>query len=104
MLSVCPAQLGTGLANVALSANVAWYIHSEAKRGGDMGMVEQSLEERVSRLETELTALKDGLCRQCAEEERDAEIALERLADIERDPSQLVSGEALKEALKAIVG
>ena len=68
-----------------------------------MATVEQSLEERVSRLEAELAALKDGLCRQCAEDERDAEIALERLADIDRDPSQLVSGEALKEALQAIV-
>ena len=69
-----------------------------------MATVEQSLEERVSRLEAELAVLKDRLCRQCAEEERDAEIASARLADIERDPSQLVSGEALKESLEAIVG
>ena len=69
-----------------------------------MATVEQSLEERVSRLEAEFAALKGGLCQQCAEEERDAEIALARVAEIERDPSQLVSGEALKEALEAIIG
>ncbi len=69
-----------------------------------MATIEQSLEERVSRLETEIATLKGGLCQQCAEEGRDAEIALARVAEIERDPSQLVSGEALKEALEAIVG
>ncbi|MCY4353338.1 MAG: hypothetical protein OXC09_00915 [Truepera sp.] len=41
--------------------------------------------------------------RQIAEDERDMEIARERIEEIKGDPTQLVGGRELEEALKRIV-
>ena len=54
--------------------------------------------------EEDLAILESGSGRELAEDEIDAEIALAALADIERDPSQVVIGEELEEALREIVG
>ena len=54
--------------------------------------------------EDELALLGNETSRKRAEDEIDAEVALAALASIEREPSQIVSGEELKEALREIVG
>jgi len=51
----------------------------------------------------ELALLSSERSRERSEDEIDAEIALAALADIERDPSQIVSGEGLGEELREIV-
>ena len=58
----------------------------------------------IDQPEEDLAILESGSGRELAEDEIDAEIALAALADIERDPSQVVSGEELEEALREIVG
>ena len=47
---------------------------------------------------------ENGAGREFAEDEIDAEIALAALAEIERDPSQVVGGEELERKLREIVG
>ena len=49
-------------------------------------------------------APKNGAGREPAEDEIDAEIAQAALAEIERDPSQVVGGEELERKLREIVG
>jgi hypothetical protein len=58
----------------------------------------------ADRSEEDLAIPKNGAGRELAEDEIDAEIALATLADIEQDPTQILSGEALEKALKEIVG
>ena len=58
----------------------------------------------IEQSDEDLAALRDGAGRERAEDEIDAEIALAALANIERDPGQIVSGEELTEALEEIVG
>ena len=49
-------------------------------------------------------ASKNGAGRELSEDDIDAEIALAALAEIERDPSQVVCGEELERKLREIVG
>ena len=58
----------------------------------------------VDQPEEDLAIPESGSGRELAEDEIDAETALAALADVERDPSQIVSGEELEEALREIVG
>ena len=58
----------------------------------------------VVQSEEDIAIPENGAGRELAEDEIDAEIALATFADIEQDPSQIVSGEELKKALREIVG
>ena len=58
----------------------------------------------AERSEGDPAAPKNGIGREFAEDEIDAEIALAALAEIEKDPSQIVGGEELERKLREIVG
>ena len=62
------------------------------------------MKQSVGQTEEELAFLSSETSRERVEDEIDAEVALAALASIEREPSQIVSGEELKEALREIVG
>ena len=58
----------------------------------------------IDQPEEDLAIPESGSGRELAEDEIDAEIALAALAEIERDPSQVVGGEELERKLREIVG
>lgn len=58
----------------------------------------------VDQSEEDSAVPKNGTGREVAEDEIDAEIALAALAEIERDPSQVVAGEELERKLREMVG
>ena len=69
-------------------------------RGKSMVTVKRSADQS----EEDLAIPKNGAGRELAEDEIDGEMALARIAEIEQDPSQIVSGEELKKALREILG